>query len=35
LSGSFGSGGGTTFLEINDVRKVLEAGGQYQLPTFK
>ena len=35
LSGSFGSGGGTTFLEINDVKKVLEAGGQYQLPTFK
>lgn len=35
LSGSFGSGGGTTFLEINDVKKVFEAGHQYQLPTFK
>ena len=35
LSGSFGEGGGTTFLEINNVGKVLEAGDNYQLPTFK
>ncbi|RHJ90809.1 pyruvate kinase [Parabacteroides bouchesdurhonensis] len=35
LSGSFGEGGGTTFLEINNVGKVLEAGKNYQLPTFK
>ena len=35
LSGSFGEGGGTSFLEINNVGKVLDAGTQYQLPTFK
>lgn len=35
LSGSYGEGGGTTFLEINNVGKVLNAGNQYQLPTFK
>lgn len=35
LSGSFGEGGGTTFLEINNVGKVLDASGSYQLPTFK
>ena len=35
LSGSYGEGGGTTFLEINNVGKVLNAGKQYQLPTFK
>lgn len=35
LSGSFGEGGGTTFLEINNVGKVLDAGSSYQLPTFK
>jgi pyruvate kinase len=34
LSGSFGEGGGTTFLEINDVKRVLGAGDNYQLPTF-
>ena len=34
LSGSFGEGGGTTFLEINDVFRVLSAGNDYQLPTF-
>jgi pyruvate kinase len=34
LSGSFGEGGGTTFLEINDVFRVLKAGDNYQLPTF-
>ncbi|MDR0348354.1 MAG: pyruvate kinase [Tannerella sp.] len=35
LSGSFGPGGGTTFLEINEVKNVFQAGGQYQLPTFE
>ena len=34
LSGSFGEGGGTTFLEINDVKRVLHARDEYQLPTF-
>lgn len=34
LSGSFGEGGGTTFLEINEVDRVLNAGDNYQLPTF-
>lgn len=34
LSGSFGEGGGTTFLELNNVGKVLEAGKSYTLPTF-
>lgn len=34
LSGSFGEGGGTTFLEINNVSKVLDAGNNYSLPTF-
>lgn len=34
LSGSFGEGGGTTFLEINNVAKVLDAGNNYSLPTF-
>ncbi len=35
LSGSFGEGGGTSFLEINNVGKVLEAENNYQLPNFK
>ncbi|MEG1749657.1 MAG: pyruvate kinase [Tannerellaceae bacterium] len=35
LSGSFGEGGGTSFLEINNVGKVLDAGKSYSLPTFK
>lgn len=35
LSGSFGEGGGTTFLEINNVGKVLDAGYKYSLPTFE
>lgn len=35
LSGSFGEGGGTSFLEINNVGKVLDAGSNYSLPTFK
>lgn len=35
LSGSFGTGGGTTFLEINEVEKVFNASDKYQLPTFE
>jgi pyruvate kinase len=35
LSGSFGGGGGTTFLEINDVEKVLNESDKYQLPIFE
>ena len=35
LSGSFGEGGGTSFLVINNVGKVLDAGDKYSLPTFK
>ncbi len=35
LSGSFGEGGGTSFLEINNVGKVLDAADKYALPTFK
>jgi pyruvate kinase len=35
LSGSFGEGGGTTFLEINDVEKVLNESDKYQLPIFE
>lgn len=35
LSGSFGEGGGTTFLEINEVDQILNAGDDYQLPTFE
>ncbi len=35
LSGSFGEGGGTSFLEINNVGKVLDAGSKYALPTFQ
>ena len=35
LSGSFGESGGTSFLEINNVGKVLDAGNKYSLPTFK
>ncbi len=35
LSGSFGEGGGTSFLEINNVSKVLNAGREFMLPTFK
>ncbi|MDR2138941.1 MAG: pyruvate kinase [Tannerella sp.] len=34
LSGSRGAGGGTSFLEINEVGKVFNAGKEYQLPTF-
>lgn len=32
LSGSFSSGGGTSFLEINNVGKVLESGDKYDVP---
>jgi pyruvate kinase len=34
LSGSFGSGFGTTFLEVNNVNKILESRSQYILPNF-
>jgi pyruvate kinase len=34
LSGSFGEGFGTTFLEVNDVSKILESRSQYLLPNF-
>ena len=34
LSGSFGEGFGTTFLEVNQVNKILESRGQYLLPNF-
>lgn len=34
LSGSFGEGGGTTFLEINHVKTVLSKSQEYMLPTF-
>lgn len=34
LSGSFGEGGGTTFLEINKVSTVLSNAKNYLLPTF-
>lgn len=34
LSGSFGEGGGTTFLEINKVREVFEKKYKFHLPNF-
>ncbi len=34
LSGSFGEGFGTTFLEVNRVDKILESRAQYLLPNF-
>ena len=34
LSGSFGEGFGTTFLEINRVNKILESRDKYLLPNF-
>jgi len=34
LSGSFGEGFGTTFIEVNQVNKILESRGQYLLPNF-
>ncbi len=35
LSGSFGEGGGTSFLEINRVNKILDGEDRYNLPSFK
>jgi pyruvate kinase len=35
LSGSFGEGGGTSFLEINNVGKILDGGKQFKPPYFK
>jgi pyruvate kinase len=32
LSGSFGEGGGTTFVEINKVEKVFDRSYQFNLP---
>ncbi len=34
LSGSFGEGFGTTFLEVNQVKKILESREKYLLPNF-
>ncbi len=34
LSGSFGEGGGTTFLELNNVSDILNSAKDYLLPTF-
>ncbi|GAB1417227.1 pyruvate kinase [Paludibacter sp.] len=34
LSGSFGEGFGTTFLEVNNVSKILESRDKYLLPNF-
>jgi pyruvate kinase len=35
LSGSFGEGFGTTFLEVNKVSKILESRDKYLLPNFE
>lgn len=35
LSGSFGEGFGTTFLEVNNVNKILESRDKYLLPNFE
>jgi pyruvate kinase len=35
LSGSFGVGNGTSFLEINQVKKILGDKSEYVLPDFK
>ncbi len=35
LSGSFGEGFGTTFLEVNQVNKILESRDKYLLPNFE
>jgi pyruvate kinase len=35
LSGSFGEGGGTSFLEINNVGKILDGDKQFKPPYFK
>jgi pyruvate kinase len=34
LGGSFGKGGGTSFLEINEVDRIFSLGDNYDLPTF-
>lgn len=34
LSGSFGEGGGTSFLEINKVKTVLSKAKDYLIPSF-
>jgi hypothetical protein len=34
LGGTFGKAGGTTFLEINEVNRILSAMEKYELPTF-
>lgn len=34
LSGSFGEGFGTTFIEVNNVNKILESRDKYLLPNF-
>ena len=35
LSGSFGEGGGTTFLEINNVKDVFDKKYKFHLPNFE
>ncbi len=35
LSGSFGEGFGTTFLEVNNVNKIMESRDKYLLPNFE
>ena len=35
LSSSFGEGGGTSFLEINRVEKILDGAGKFQPPFFR
>ena len=35
LSGSFGEGGGTSFLEINNVGRILDSEDKFQFPLFK
>jgi pyruvate kinase len=35
LSSSFGEGGGTSFLEINNVGKILDASKKFKPPFFK
>lgn len=35
LSGTYGEGGGTSFLEINSVNSILAFGAKYYLPIFK
>ena len=34
LGGSFGKGGGTTFLEINEVNRIISLMKEFELPTF-